>query len=38
VSTPFTRLPGLAGLSAPGITASVPTRQIDHFTVTWQRD
>lgn len=35
LSTPFTRLPVLI---PPDITASVPTRQIDHFTVTWQRD
>jgi pimeloyl-[acyl-carrier protein] synthase len=34
----FTRLPGLAVLTPPDITASVPTRQIDHFTVTWQQD
>ncbi len=38
LSTLFTRLPGLAALSPPGITASVPVRQIDHFTVTWQQD
>jgi hypothetical protein len=30
----FSRLPGLATLSPPEITASVPTRQIDHFAVT----
>jgi pimeloyl-[acyl-carrier protein] synthase len=34
----FTRLPGLAALTPPDITASVPIRQIDHFTVTWQQD
>lgn len=38
LSTLFTRLPGLAVLTPPDITASVPTRQIDHFTVTWQQD
>jgi cytochrome P450 len=38
LSTLFTRLPGLAALSPPGITASVPVCQIDHFTVTWQQD
>jgi hypothetical protein len=38
LSTPFTRLPGLAVLTPPGITASVRTRQIDYFTVPWQRD
>ena len=38
LSTLFTRLPGLAALTPPDITASVPIRQIDHFTVTWQRD
>lgn len=38
LSTRFTRLPGLAVLTPPEITASVPTRQIDHFTVTWQRN
>jgi pimeloyl-[acyl-carrier protein] synthase len=35
LSTLFTRLPGLAALAPPGITASVPTRQIDHFRVHW---
>jgi hypothetical protein len=34
----FSRLPGLAVLSPPEITASVPTRQIDHFAVTWRQD
>jgi cytochrome P450 len=38
LSTLFTRLPGLAALSPPDITASVPIRQIDHFTITWQHD
>jgi len=38
LNTLFTRLPGLAVLTLPDITASVPTRQIDHFTVTWQQD
>ena len=37
LSTLFTRLPGLAVLAPPDITASVPTRQIGHFTVTWQQ-
>jgi cytochrome P450 len=37
LSTLFTRLPGLAVLTPPDITASVPTRDVDHFTVTWQR-
>jgi hypothetical protein len=35
LSTPFTRLPVLA---PPDITASAPTRQIDHFTITGPRD
>src|ERR1700727_344986 len=38
LSTLFTRLPSLAALTPPDITASVPIRQIDHFTVTWQQD
>src|SRR3984885_8687851 len=38
LSTLFTRLPGLAAVTPPHITASVPIRQIDHFTVTWQQD
>ena len=38
LSTLFTRLPGVAVLTPPDITASVPTRQIDHFTVTWQQN
>lgn len=38
LSTLFTRLPHLAALTPPDITASVPTRQIDRFTVTWQQD
>jgi pimeloyl-[acyl-carrier protein] synthase len=37
LSTLFARLPGLAALT-PDITASVPIRQIDHFTITWQQD
>jgi pimeloyl-[acyl-carrier protein] synthase len=37
LTTLFTRLPGLAALTPPDITASVPIRQVDHFTVTWQR-
>ena len=35
LSTLFTRLPDLAVLTPPEITASVPTRQIDRFTVRW---
>jgi pimeloyl-[acyl-carrier protein] synthase len=38
LSTLFTRLPGLAVLTPPDITASVPTRQIAHFTVAWPQD
>jgi pimeloyl-[acyl-carrier protein] synthase len=38
LSTLFTRLPGLTALAAPDITASVPTRQIDRLTVSWQQD
>jgi len=38
LSTLFTRLPGLAARTPPDITASVPIRQIDHFTITWQHD
>jgi pimeloyl-[acyl-carrier protein] synthase len=38
LSTLFTRLPQLAALTPPDITASVPTRQIDRFTITWQQD
>ena len=34
----FSRLPGLAVLSPPEITASVRTRQIDHFVVTRRQD
>jgi hypothetical protein len=34
----FSRLSGLAVLSPPEITASVPTRQLDHFAVTWGQD
>jgi len=37
LSTLFTRLPSLAVLAPADITASVLTRQIDHFTVTWQQ-
>ena len=36
LSALVTRLPGLAALTPPGITASVPIRQIDHFAITWQ--
>jgi pimeloyl-[acyl-carrier protein] synthase len=36
LSSLFTRLPGLAVLTPPDITASVPVRHIDRFTVTWQ--
>jgi cytochrome P450 len=38
LSTLFTRLAGLAAFTPPDTTASVPTRQIDHFTVTWQHN
>jgi pimeloyl-[acyl-carrier protein] synthase len=38
LSTLFTRLPGLAARTPPDITASVPIRQVDHFTITWQHD
>jgi pimeloyl-[acyl-carrier protein] synthase len=38
LSTLFTRLPGLAAPAPPEITASVPIRQIDHFTVTWPQN
>jgi pimeloyl-[acyl-carrier protein] synthase len=38
LSTLFTQLAGLAAFTRPDITASVPTRQIDHFTVTWQHN
>jgi pimeloyl-[acyl-carrier protein] synthase len=34
----FTRLAGLAAFTPPDTTASVPTRRIDHFTVTWQHN
>lgn len=37
LSALFTRLPGLAVLTPPDITASVPTRNVDHFTVSWQQ-
>ncbi len=36
LSTLFSRLPGLAARTPPDITASVPIRQIDYFTITWQ--
>ncbi len=36
--TLFTRLPSLAAPTPPAITASVPIRQIGHFTVTWPQD
>lgn len=35
--TLFTHLPDLAVLSPPGITASVPVRQVGRFTVIWQK-
>jgi pimeloyl-[acyl-carrier protein] synthase len=38
LSTLFTQLAGLAAVTPPDTTASVPTRQIDHFTVTWQHN
>jgi pimeloyl-[acyl-carrier protein] synthase len=38
LTTLFTRLPSLTALTPPDITASVPIRQIDHFTVTWHQD
>ena len=38
LSTLFTRLPRLAVLTPPDITASVPTREVNHFTVTWHQD
>jgi pimeloyl-[acyl-carrier protein] synthase len=38
LSTLFTQLAGLAAVTLPDTTASVPTRQIDHFTVTWQHN
>ena len=38
LSTLFSRLAGLAAFTPPDITASVPIRQIDHFTITWQHD
>ena len=38
LSALFTRLPRLTALTPPDITASVPVRQVDHFTVTWQHD
>jgi biflaviolin synthase len=34
----MTALPRLAVRTPPEITASVPIRQIDHFTITWQQD
>jgi pimeloyl-[acyl-carrier protein] synthase len=37
LSTLFTRLPGLAVRIPPDITASVPTRDVNHFIVTWQQ-
>ena len=37
LSVLFTRLAGLAAVAAPDMAASVPTRQSDHFTVTWRR-
>jgi pimeloyl-[acyl-carrier protein] synthase len=38
LSTLFTRLASLATFTPPATTASVPTRQIDHFIVTWQHN
>jgi pimeloyl-[acyl-carrier protein] synthase len=38
LTTLFTRLPGLAARTPPEISASVPIRQVDHFTVTWSQD
>ncbi len=38
LSALFTQLAGLAASTPPDTTASVPTRQIDHFTVTWQHN
>ena len=38
LSTLFTPLAGLAAFTPPDTTASVPTRRIDHFTVTWQHN
>ena len=38
LSTLFTRLAGLAAVTAPDMAASVPTRQIEYFTVTWQHN
>jgi hypothetical protein len=38
LSTLFTQLAGLAAFTRPDTTASVPTRQIDRFTVTWQHN
>jgi pimeloyl-[acyl-carrier protein] synthase len=38
LSALFTRLAGLAAVAAPDMAASVPTRQIDHFTVTWRHN
>ncbi len=36
--TLFTRLPGLAVLTPPEVTASLPTRHVERFIVTWQAD
>ncbi len=38
LSTLFTRLPGLAVLTPPEVTASLPTRHVERFIVTWQAD
>ena len=38
LSALFTQLAGLAAFTPPDTTASVPTRQIGRFTVTWQRN
>jgi len=37
LSTLFTRLPGLAAVTPPDITASVPIRQIGQFTISWHQ-
>ncbi len=34
----FTRLPGLTASAPPDVTASVPIRQVDRFTVRWPVD
>ena len=37
LSVLFTRLPGLAVLTPPEVTASVPTRRVERFIVQWQQ-